>query len=129
MFGDRRQDEARDFFRVTGKAGVAGIQRENGLGVHSLRHYLLELGVDHSVVVRDLIPGGLVPPCGLRDVVAKGGNHRGFLRDSHDEALLLAEVLTERLLELVRLDPEVTIAVGKDVGCSLRRVFTAERCR
>lgn len=86
------------------------------LGVHSSGHHLLGIGVDAVVFGGDLVPRGLSLPGGLGDVVAKGRGNGGLLCNLHDKGLLAADVLAESLLEVVAVEPEVAVRVGRDAA-------------
>lgn len=73
----------------------------------------LVVGLDHPVVRRNLVPGGLRAPGRSGHDVTKRRGERGLLADRHHQSLVLGQVLAEAVAELVSRDPQIT--VGDDV--------------
>src|SRR5712664_597348 len=65
------QDDCRDVFWPRLHRHVARRQRGGG-GVDLLRHRLFERRLDHSILLRDDVPGGLVLPGGVGHLLPEG---------------------------------------------------------
>ncbi|MNT25178.1 hypothetical protein D3C72_1606850 [compost metagenome] len=78
------------------------------------------------VLARDLIPARLFAPSWGGDGVAEGPGQGRLLRHRHDQGFARRQVLTEALMELVGLDPQIAVAVGDQVGGGGWRVLLGD---
>lgn len=87
--------------------------------LHARRHEPLRLGANAAILLGDLIPRRLHLPRHLGHTVTKRRRNRRLLRHRHNKPLLPRRILTKRLMELLRPDPEEPIAVRDEAA--LRR--------
>ncbi|MNT23165.1 hypothetical protein D3C72_1585770 [compost metagenome] len=94
---------------------MAGVQRDDLLWLHPLRHAALRLRRNHAVQVGYLVPARLRLPCGRACLVFETPSGDGFLRDGHHQCIGLAKVVTEAFLERAGIEPQEAVLVGPDM--------------
>ena len=105
---------------------MAGIQLQQSLGLDARGHGLLVVRRDHAVLAGQLVPARLVLPGRIADRITEGARQRRLLGHRHHPALVGAQVLAEALMEPVRTQPQVAIAVGCQVRRCLRQVLLGD---
>ena len=93
---------------------------------HAFSHAALIVGVDHAVVRRYLVPLRHLLPRRVGDVVPERRRERPLLGHGHQQCLLVRQVLAEALMELVLLDPEIAVRVGREILDRRGRQFLAD---
>jgi len=111
-------DERTDLLGPRCQRRVAGTQGNNLSGAKSTRHPRLIFQMNHSVFAGNLIPGWLVLPGGCSDFVGERAADRRLLRHRHHQGLIGGQILAKALTEFLRIDPDVTVAIGGDIDSS-----------
>ncbi len=87
----------------------------------SRRHAFLVFRINHPVVAGDLIPRRLAPPRWSRHFVCGRTAERRLLGYGHDQRVVGRQVVTEAFAEFSLIDPEIPIAIGRNVRQTRRR--------
>src|SRR6202023_2369802 len=126
-FGFRRSgsllDELGRFLRVRHVGHMARLHFDR-LGFGAFRHHALLVRIDRAVFGCHHVPGGLVLPRGIRNLVGERVGGDWHLRYSHECCLLRRNVRCEVGREMRLVYPPVAIAVRLErLGCLLQSLF------
>ena len=113
-------DELGCFLRVRHVGYMAGIHFDR-LGLGALRHHALLVWIDRSVFAGHHVPGGLVLPGGVRNLMGKRVGGDRHLRYSHVVGLGWGNIRREVSREMVLFYPPVPVAIRLECLGRLRQ--------